>query len=128
MTALIRDRGRVTGVRVARNGSEQVLEAGLVVGADGRNSTVAGLFGSRKYNLTVNERFVYWSFFPGADLGAEPTAIFHRWSGNFAGKTWPGIRAMPGWRRQRTPGRRRSRMMISFLRRNLPGLATAAGS
>jgi 2-polyprenyl-6-methoxyphenol hydroxylase-like FAD-dependent oxidoreductase len=83
VTALIRDRGRVTGVRFARNGSEQVLEARLVVGADGRNSTVAGLAGSRKYNLTVNERFVYWSFFAGADLGVEPTAIFHRWSGNF---------------------------------------------
>ena len=51
VTALVRDRGRVTGVRVARNGSEQALEARLVVGADGRNSTVARLAGSRKYNL-----------------------------------------------------------------------------
>jgi len=63
VTALVRDRGRVTGVRVARNGSEQPLAARLVVGADGRNSTVARLAGSRKYNLTPNERFAYWSFF-----------------------------------------------------------------
>ena len=83
VTALVRDRGRVTGVRVARNGSEQVLEARLVVGADGRNSTVARLAGSRKYNLTANERFTYWSFFEEADPGAEPTVILHRWSGNF---------------------------------------------
>ena len=45
VTALVRDRGRVKGVRVARNGSEQALEARLVVGADGRNSTVARLAG-----------------------------------------------------------------------------------
>ena len=83
VTALLQDRGRVTGVRVARNGSEQTLEARLVVGADGRNSTVARLAGSRKYNLTANERFCYWSFFEGADPGAEPAVIFHRWSGNF---------------------------------------------
>ena len=82
VTALVRDGDRVTGVRVARNGSEQALEARLVVGADGRNSTVARLAGSRKYNLTPNERFCYWSFFEGADPGAEPTLIFHRWSGN----------------------------------------------
>ena len=82
VTALVRDRDRVTGVRVARNGSEQALGARLVVGADGRNSTVARLAGSRKYNLTPNERFTYWSFFEGADPGAEPRLIFHRWSGN----------------------------------------------
>ena len=83
VTALVRDRDRVTGVRVARNGPAQALEAGLVVGADGRNSTIAQLAGSRQYNLTANERFMYWSFFAGADPGAEPTVILHRWSGNF---------------------------------------------
>ena len=83
VTALVRDRGRINGVRVACNGSEQALEARLVVGADGRNSTVARLAGSRKYHLTANERFIYWSFFAGADPGAEPTMILHRWSGNF---------------------------------------------
>ena len=83
VTALVRDRGRVNGVRVARNGSEQALQARLVVGADGRNSTVARLAGSRKYNLTPNERAFYWSFFEGADPGDEPTVVFHRWSGNF---------------------------------------------
>jgi FAD binding domain len=56
MTALARDRDRVTGVRVVHEGSEQTLQARLVVGADGRNSTVARLTGSRKYNLTPNER------------------------------------------------------------------------
>jgi pimeloyl-ACP methyl ester carboxylesterase/2-polyprenyl-6-methoxyphenol hydroxylase-like FAD-dependent oxidoreductase len=82
VTALVKDHGRVTGVRVARNGSQQPLEARLVVGADGRNSAVARLAGARKYNLTPNERFIYWSFFEGADPGAEPAVVFHRWSGN----------------------------------------------
>ena len=83
VTALVRERGRVTGVRVAHDGSEQSLSARLVVGADGRSSTVARLAGSRKYNLTANERFSYWSFFEGADPGAEPAVVFHRWSGTF---------------------------------------------
>jgi 2-polyprenyl-6-methoxyphenol hydroxylase-like FAD-dependent oxidoreductase len=109
VTALVRDRGRMTGVLVARNGSEQVLEARLVVGADGRNSTVARLAGSRKYNLTVNERFMYWSFFAGADPGAEPAVILHRWSGNFVTAmpadsglyqvlAVPGLSELPGFR------------------------------
>jgi 2-polyprenyl-6-methoxyphenol hydroxylase-like FAD-dependent oxidoreductase len=83
VTALVKDGGRVTGVRVTRNGSEQALKAKLVVGADGRHSTVARLTGSRKYNVTPNERFFYWSFFEDANPGAEPALIFHRWSGNF---------------------------------------------
>jgi flavin-dependent dehydrogenase len=83
VTALVKDGGRVTGVRFTRNGSEQALKAKLVVGADGRNSTVARLVGSRKYNLTPNERLFYWSFFEDANPGAEPTLVFHRWSGNF---------------------------------------------
>jgi flavin-dependent dehydrogenase len=59
------------------------LRAKLVVGADGRNSAVARLAGSRKYHVTQNERFIYWSFFADADPGAEPTLVFHRWAGNF---------------------------------------------
>lgn len=79
VTGLIEDQGRVTGVRVVQNGSETTLKARLVVGADGRNSTIAGLVGARKYNLTPNERFAYWSFFEGAEPGADPAFVFHRW-------------------------------------------------
>lgn len=79
VTGLLEDRGRVTGVRVTHGGSETSLDARLVVGADGRNSTVARLAGSRKYNLTPNERFAYWSFFEDANPGSEPAFIFHRW-------------------------------------------------
>lgn len=76
---LVDERGRVTGVRVTRHGSESTLRARLVVGADGRNSTIARLAGARKYNLTRSERFTYWSFFEGADRGPDPAFILHRW-------------------------------------------------
>ena len=79
VTGLVEDRGRVAGVRVAHNGSETTLRARLVVGADGRNSTIASLVGARKYNLTPNERFLYWSFFEGVEPDSDPAFVFHRW-------------------------------------------------
>jgi flavin-dependent dehydrogenase len=80
VTGLVEDRGRVAGVHVARNGSASTLEAPLVVGADGRNSTIAALVGARKYNLVANERFGYWGFFEGVAPRADPAFIFHRWA------------------------------------------------
>lgn len=79
VTGLMEDQGRVTGVRVTQSGSQATLKARLVVGADGRNSTVATLVGARKYNLTPNERFVYWSFFEKAKHGSDPASILHHW-------------------------------------------------
>lgn len=80
VTGLIEQAGSVTGVRVARNGSERVMQARLVVGADGRNSTVAALVGARKYNVWPNERFAYWAFFEDVDWPWESTFVFHRWA------------------------------------------------
>jgi 2-polyprenyl-6-methoxyphenol hydroxylase-like FAD-dependent oxidoreductase len=80
VTGLLEDHGRVTGVRVARNGHESTLQARLVVGADGRNSTVASVVGARKYNLTPNERFAYWAFFEDAKPASGSTFVFHRWA------------------------------------------------
>jgi len=79
VTGLLEDAGRVSGVRVTHDGSEATLNARLVVGADGRNSTIAKLVGARKYNLAPSERFVYWSFFEGAEPGPDPAFFFHRW-------------------------------------------------
>jgi flavin-dependent dehydrogenase len=83
VTGLVTEEGRVTGVRVSHDGSESTLQARLVVGADGRSSTVASSVGARKYNLTPNHRFVYWSFFEGADPGPDPAFILHRWEDRF---------------------------------------------
>jgi flavin-dependent dehydrogenase len=80
VTGVVRDAGRVRGVRVATaGGGEAELRARVVVGADGRNSTIARLCGARKYNVTANERFAYWAYFEGANLGPSPTLLFHKW-------------------------------------------------
>lgn len=83
VTGLLQDGGRVTGVRVRNGGHENELRARLVVGADGRNSTVANLVAARKYNVVPNQRFAYWAFFEGANMPEEPTNVFHRWADKF---------------------------------------------
>lgn len=57
------DRGRVTGVVVesAQHGRE-TLHAGLVVGADGRNSTVARLSGVEEYLNFPMTRSAFWHY------------------------------------------------------------------
>ena len=79
VTGIVEDQGRVVGVRIASNGSESTLHARMVVGADGRNSTLASIVGARKYNLTPNERFAYWAFFEGGEPDPDPAFVFHRW-------------------------------------------------
>jgi flavin-dependent dehydrogenase len=80
VTELVEEAGRVVGVRVADGSGEGELRARLVVGADGRNSTIARLRGARKYNRVPNQRADYWAYFAGADMGSEPTFVFHRWA------------------------------------------------
>jgi 2-polyprenyl-6-methoxyphenol hydroxylase-like FAD-dependent oxidoreductase len=77
---VLEDRGRVSGVRISHDGSESVLHARLVVGADGRNSTVATLVRARKYNVAPGERFAYWAFFEDVDWPWESTFFVHRWA------------------------------------------------
>lgn len=83
VTGLLEDRGRIVGVRVAGRDREAELRAQLVVGADGRHSTVAKLCGARRYNVTPNRRLAYWAYFEGADMGSEPTFLTHRWGDRF---------------------------------------------
>jgi flavin-dependent dehydrogenase len=63
VTGLLREDGRVAGVRVG----EQRLSARLVVGADGRGSTVAELVGAREYRLAAPGRVFAWAYFEGVD-------------------------------------------------------------
>ncbi len=88
VVALLYEGERVAGVRVRdrcgeSGGEETELRARLVVGADGRHSTVAKLCGARRYNVTPNRRLLYWAFFEGADAGPEPTFVSHRWDDRF---------------------------------------------
>ena len=80
VTGLVKN-GRVTGVRVRSGRSERELSARLVVGADGRNSTVAKLTGARKYHVVPSERFAYWGFFEEAGAESVPELVFHHWDG-----------------------------------------------
>jgi 2-polyprenyl-6-methoxyphenol hydroxylase-like FAD-dependent oxidoreductase len=75
--------GRVSGVRVEHEGREAELRAPLVVGADGRSSTIAKLCEARRYNVCPNERVAYWGYFEGAEPEPLPTFRFQRWSDRF---------------------------------------------
>jgi len=82
-TGLLEEAGRVAGVRAESDGRQSELRAPLVVGADGRNSSVAGFVGARRYNVCPNQRVVYWGYFEDADPGPTPTFSFNRWSDRF---------------------------------------------
>ncbi|GAA3653988.1 NAD(P)/FAD-dependent oxidoreductase [Nocardioides ginsengisoli] len=79
VTGLLRNGDRVSGVRVGQDGTSYDVAARLVVGADGRGSTVAELVGSRRYNVAASERLGYWGFYENADSGPDPELIFHKW-------------------------------------------------
>lgn len=93
VTGLLEEDGRVAGVRFVRGGVESRIRARLVVGADGRESTVAKLRGARRYTVTPNERWYYWTYFEGADLDVTPTFVLHRWADRhiFAGPADNGL-------------------------------------
>ena len=67
VTGLLGDDGVVTGVRTAT----EEIEASLVVGADGPNSTVARLSGAREYATCPPGRAFLWGYFEGADDDAD---------------------------------------------------------
>ncbi|MDJ1131004.1 NAD(P)/FAD-dependent oxidoreductase [Streptomyces iconiensis] len=71
--------GTAGGGGTGAGGSQEVLRARLVVGADGRNSTIARLCGAREYHVTPNQFALFWGYFKGAEIG-EPTFAFHRWA------------------------------------------------
>jgi 2-polyprenyl-6-methoxyphenol hydroxylase-like FAD-dependent oxidoreductase len=83
VTGMCREGTRVSGVRVSGPDGDRELTARLVVGADGRNSTVATGVGARKYHTVPSERFAYSGFFEGAAPEPTPHIVFHRWDGRF---------------------------------------------
>ncbi|HEU5003016.1 MAG TPA: NAD(P)/FAD-dependent oxidoreductase [Actinomycetota bacterium] len=74
VTGLLSNGARVTGVRLRDPGRrEREIHARVVVGADGRTSTVARLVGARRYNVTRSERSGGFAYFEGV----EPGPVFH---------------------------------------------------
>ena len=71
VTGLLRDGNRVTGVRfVDQERTEHEVRARVVVGADGRTSTVARLVGARRYNVTAGARCGGSAYYEGVDAPA----------------------------------------------------------
>jgi 2-polyprenyl-6-methoxyphenol hydroxylase-like FAD-dependent oxidoreductase len=60
-TRLATDGDRVTGIETDRG----LIRAQLVVGADGRHSTVAALAGAQEYHVTAPGRMVAWAYYEG---------------------------------------------------------------
>ena len=61
---VLRDGERVVGVVVEENGVRSELRADVVVGADGRHSTIAELVGAEEYNGYDGPRCAYWAYWP----------------------------------------------------------------
>jgi 2-polyprenyl-6-methoxyphenol hydroxylase-like FAD-dependent oxidoreductase len=81
VTGVCHEGWRVSGVRVSGPDGDRELTARLVVGADGRNSTIAARVGARKYHTVPSERFAYAGFFEDAAPEPTPQIVFHRWDG-----------------------------------------------
>jgi menaquinone-9 beta-reductase len=64
VSRLVREDGRVVGVEAESEGARATYRASLVVGADGRHSTVAQLTGAKEYLGYDNPRFGYWAYWP----------------------------------------------------------------
>ncbi len=63
MTELVRDRGRVAGVRFkTREGEKGSIRAKFVIGADGRRSTVAQLVDARPSLQWRNRRIMFYAY------------------------------------------------------------------
>ncbi|HKY91871.1 MAG TPA: NAD(P)/FAD-dependent oxidoreductase, partial [Nevskiaceae bacterium] len=64
VTELVRDGDRVGGVVAETAQGRRTFHAPLVVGADGRHSTVAKLVGAETYLSHEMTRAAYWFYFP----------------------------------------------------------------
>jgi 2-polyprenyl-6-methoxyphenol hydroxylase-like FAD-dependent oxidoreductase len=71
VTDLVWEGDRVVGARMLREGREVTVRAGLVVGADGRNSTVADLVAAPEYFGYDGPRFAYWAYWNAPTLWRE---------------------------------------------------------
>lgn len=84
VTGLLEKNGRVAGVHVVdRSGRSSTIEADLVVGADGRLSTIARLTGARRYHVTLSERLSSWAYFRGVPPQPVAKVYYHRRGDDF---------------------------------------------
>jgi flavin-dependent dehydrogenase len=74
VTALLEENDRVVGVRAVADGEEHVFRGDLVVGADGRHSTVARLVGAEEYLGYDAPRAMYWAYWDAPSFWRSDSA------------------------------------------------------
>ena len=86
VTALLEEGGRVVGVRAETDGRENAVRARLVVGADGRRSTVASLVAADEYLTWDAPRAAYWGYWAAPSFWRTDSAYpFGLYVANTAG-------------------------------------------
>jgi len=86
VTALLEEDGRAVGVRTVYGDGEHVFRGGLIVGADGRRSTVAELVGAEEYLAYDAPRGMYWAYWDApARWHDDPAYPFGLYVGHRAG-------------------------------------------
>ena len=87
VTSLVRDGDRVVGVRATRSaGQEHVFRASLVVGADGRHSTVARQVEAEEYLAYDAPRAMFWGYWNApAFWRTDPSYPFGMYVANTGG-------------------------------------------
>lgn len=87
VTALLHEGDRVAGVRATRDGQPYEFRARLVVGADGRRSTVAALAQAEEYLGYDAPRGAYWGYWKMPDAWHDPGRYpFQMYVGNRYGR------------------------------------------
>lgn len=87
VVSLVRDHGRVRGVRAAIDGHERVFTGSLVVGADGRWSSVARLVESEEYLGYDAPRAVFWAYWDAPSFWrTDPTYGFDMYFSHLDGQ------------------------------------------
>jgi len=86
VTSLVRDGDRVVGVRAAGPaGQEHMFRASLVVGADGRHSTVARQVEAEEYLAYDAPRAMFWGYWNAPAIWREPDYPFGMYVANTDG-------------------------------------------
>ncbi len=88
VASLVREGDRVVGVRTVNEGRERIVTADLIVGADGRHSTVAGLVGATEYLAYDGRRAGYWAYWKAPSRWiTDPAYRFDMYFSHFGGET-----------------------------------------
>lgn len=114
VTALLREGDRVVGVGTEGTGGDRKFTAGLVVGADGRHSTVATLVAAEEYLGYDARRTAFWAYWDApSDWNSNHARGFDAYFGSFGDETavifptdrdqlvigsWPPVDRAQAWR------------------------------